>query len=56
MVLNSTVDIEDTVVLCCTNERARARLLVKLGDIDHDEMQCFEVDRKGASGSRSSQF
>ena len=68
LVLSSTVDIEDTAVLCCTKERAPRSVhapwcsiappcpqhsLAKLDDMDGEEMQYFGVDRKGATGPRS---
>ena len=48
LVLSSTVDIEDTVVLCCTKERARTCSLAELDDMDGEEVQNYGVDRKGA--------
>ena len=54
LIRHSTVDIDQTVVLCCNKKRARARSLAKLGDMAGEEMQYFGVDRKGAAGPRSS--
>ena len=57
LVLSSAVDIEDTVArsLVQHSTTVSQRSVAKLDDMDGEEMQYFGVDRRGATGPRSSQ-
>ena len=47
LVNKSSVNVADTVVLCCTKARARAWSLAKLQDMPGDEFQYYGIDRRG---------